>query len=113
MKRCFVVAAIAAMFVNANVNASNETFNRDYTIAEVVSELNFEEANRFVSLYQKMINDITKVNRLDISAEKKNLKIENIKENYATLFSEVLVTEQNEVAINTIPFDYINNRMTK
>ena len=40
-------------------------------------------------------------------------EVENIKEKYTLRFSEVLVTEQNDVAINTIPFEYINNRVTK
>jgi hypothetical protein len=44
---------------------------------------------------------------------KKSAKIDNLKKEYTLKFSEVLLTEQNDVAINTIPFEYINNRVTK
>ena len=40
-------------------------------------------------------------------------KIENIKDAYTDKFSEILVTAQNEVAINSIPMEYINARVAK
>ena len=45
--------------------------------------------------------------------DKKTAKIDDIKEIYTDMFSEILVTAQNEVAINSIPMDYINNRVAK
>ena len=47
------------------------------------------------------------------SVNEKTAKIENIKDEYTEKFSDVLVTAQNEVAINSIPMEYINNRIAK
>ena len=40
-------------------------------------------------------------------------QIEDLKDEYTEKFSAVLVTAQNEVAINSIPMEYINNRTAK
>ena len=97
MKKFLIAAAAAAMFVTTSVNAENVNNNQNNaTVMDVVAELNQDDAIKFIPMYQKLLSEI-----------------ESIKEKYTLRFSEVLVTEQNDVAINTIPFEYINNRVTK
>jgi hypothetical protein len=48
-----------------------------------------------------------------MNEDKKTAKIEDIKMEYFEKFSNVLVTTQNEVAIGTIPMEYIKNRVNK
>ena len=109
MKKYFIAAAVAAMFVTTSVNAQSVNDNNNSTsVIDVVAELSQDDAIKFIPMYQKLLTEIE-----TIDDAKKSEKIENIKEKYTLKFSEVLVTEQNDVAINTIPFEYINNRVTK
>ena len=105
----------AAKHVTTSVNAENVNNNQNNaTVMDVVAELNQDDAIKFIPMYQKLLSEIESISKSEkMDDAKKSEKIENIKEKYTLRFSEVLVTEQNDVAINTIPFEYINNRVTK
>ena len=111
MKKIFF-AAVAALFISFGANAQSVNEN-EATVADVVAELNQADALQFIPMYQKMLADIENVCREDINDETKTAKIEDLKDEYTEKFSEVLVTAQNEVAINSIPMEYINNRIAK
>lgn len=113
MKKFLIAAAAAAMFATTSVNAENVN-NNNATIMDVVAELSQEDAIKFIPMYQKLLSEIETVSKSEkMDDTKKNAKIENLKKEYTLTFSEVLLTEQNDVAINTIPFEYINNRIEK
>ena len=84
-----IIAAVAALFIGFGANAQSVNDN------------------------QKMLTEIESVCRTEENDDKKTAKIDDIKEIYTDMFSEILVTAQNEVAINSIPMDYINNRVAK
>jgi len=107
-----IIAAIAALFIGFGANAQSVNEN-EATVADVVAELNQADALQFIPMYQKMLADIENVCREDINDETKTAKIEDLKDEYTEKFSAVLVTAQNEVAINSIPMEYINNRVAK
>ena len=107
-----VIAAVAALFIGISVNAQSVN-EAPATVADVVAELSQADALQFIPMYQKMLTDIENVCRADYNEDKKTAKIENIKDEYTEKFSDVLVTAQNEVAINSIPMEYINNRIAK
>ena len=111
MKKIFF-AAVAALFISFGANAQSVNEN-EATVADVVAELNQADALQFIPMYQKMLADIENVCREDINDESKTAKIEDLKDEYTEKFSEVLVTAQNEVAINSIPMEYINARIAK
>lgn len=115
MKKFLIAAAVAAMFVTTSVNAQSVNDNNNSTsVIDVVAELSQDDAIKFIPMYQKLLTEIETISKSEkMDDAKKSEKIENIKEKYTLRFSEVLVTEQNDVAINTIPFEYINNRVTK
>ena len=107
-----IIAAVAALFIGFGANAQSVNEN-EATVADVVAELNQADALPFIPMYQKMLADIENVCRADINDETKTAKIEDLKDEYTEKFSAVLVTAQNEVAINSIPMDYINSRTAK
>jgi hypothetical protein len=107
-----IIAAIAALFIGFGANAQSVNEN-EATVADVVAELNQADALQFIPMYQKMLADIENVCREDINDETKTAKIEDLKDEYTEKFSAVLVTAQNEVAINSIPMEYINSRTAK
>ena len=107
-----IIAAIAALFIGFGANAQSVNEN-EATVADVVAELNQADALQFIPMYQKMLADIENVCREDINDETKTAKIEDLKDEYTEKFSAVLVTAQNEVAINSIPMEYINSRVEK
>ena len=107
-----IIAAVAALFIGFGANAQSVNEN-EATVADVVAELNQADALQFIPMYQKMLADIENVCRADINDETKTAKIEDLKDEYTEKFSTVLVTAQNEVAINSIPMEYINNRVAK
>ena len=107
-----IIAAVAALFIGFGANAQSVNEN-EATVADVVAELNQADALQFIPMYQKMLADIENVCREDINDETKTAKIEDLKDEYTEKFSAVLVTAQNEVAINSIPMEYINNRTAK
>ena len=112
MKKIFF-AAVAALFLGTSVNAQSVNEN-EATVADIVAELSQADALQFIPMYQKMLTDIENVCRTEnMNEERKTAKIENIKDAYTDKFSEILVTAQNEVAINTIPMEYINARVAK
>ena len=107
-----IIAAVAALFIGVNVNAQSVNENQA-TVADVVAELNQKDALQFIPMYQKMLTDIENVCRNEENEDKKTAKIEDIKDLYYEIFSEVLVTDQNDVAINSIPMEYFDNRIAK
>ncbi|MBR6370554.1 MAG: hypothetical protein IKS24_05695 [Bacteroidaceae bacterium] len=112
MKKIFF-AAVAALFIGTSVNAQSVNEN-EATVADIVAELSQADALQFIPMYQKMLTDIENVCRAEnMNEERKTAKIENIKDAYTDKFSEILVTAQNEVAINSIPMEYINARVAK
>ena len=111
MKKIFF-AAVAALLFGMNVNAQSVNEN-EATVADVVAELNQADALQFIPMYQKMLTEIETVCRTENSDDKKTAKIEDIKEVYTDMFSQILVSEQNEVAMNSISMEYINNRIAK
>lgn len=115
MKKFFIAAAVAAMVATTSVNAENVNNNENNaTVMDVVAELSQDDAIKFIPMYQKLLTEIENVSKSEkLNDTKKSAKIDNLKEEYTLKFSEVLLSEQNDVAINTIPFDYINNRIAK
>ena len=108
-----IFAAAAALFFGINANAQSVNDNQTATVADVVAELNQADALQFIPMYQKMLTEIETVCRTDNTDDQKTAKIEDIKDAYTDMFSQILVTEQNEVAINSISMDYFNNRIAK
>jgi len=111
MKKIFF-AAVAAMFFGMNVNAQSVNEN-EATVADVVAELSQADALQFIPMYQQMLTEIEGVCRADINDDKKTAKIDDIKEVYTDMFSQILVSEQNEVAMNSVSMEYFNNRIAK
>ena len=111
MKKIFF-AAVAALLFGMNVNAQSVNENQA-TVADVVAELNQADALQFIPMYQKMLTEIENVCRTDNSDDKKTAQIEDIKDLYYDIFSQVLVTDQNDVAINSVSMEYINSRIAK
>lgn len=108
-----IIAAVAALFIGVGANAQNVNEN-PATVADIVAELNQADALQFIPMYQKMLNDIESICRKEnMNEDKKTAKIEDIKMEYFEKFSNVLVTTQNEVAIGTIPMEYIKTRVNK
>ena len=64
-------------------------------------------------MYQKMLTEIETVCRTENSDDKKTAKIEDIKEVYTDMFSQILVSEQNEVAMNSVSMEYFDARIAK
>ena len=110
-----IIAAVAALFIGFGANAQSVNDNQaNATVADVVAELSQADALQFIPMYQKMLTEIEDVCRTEkLNDEAKTAKIENLKDEYTEKFSTILVTAQNEVAINSIPMEYINNRVAK
>lgn len=108
-----IIAAVAALFLTIGANAQSVNEN-NATVKDVVAELSQADALQFIPMYQRMLSDIENVCRTEkLNDEAKTAKIENLKDEYTEKFSTILVTAQNEVAINSIPMEYINNRVAK
>ena len=111
MKKIFF-AAVAALFFGINANAQSVNDNQA-SVADVVAELSQADALQFIPMYQKMLTEIENVCRTENNDDKKTAKIEDIKDLYYNMFSEILVTDQNDVAINSISMEYFDNRIAK
>ena len=109
MKKIFF-AAVAAMFFGINANAQSVNEN-EATVADVVAELSQADALQFIPMYQKMLTEIETVCRTDNSDDKKTAQIEDIKDLYYDIFSQILVSDQNDVAMNSVSMEYFNNRV--
>jgi hypothetical protein len=107
-----IFAAVAAMFIGINANAQSVNEN-EATVADVVAQLNQADALQFIPMYQQMLSEIEGVCRADINDSKKTAKIEDIKEVYTDMFSQILVSEQNEVAMNSVSMEYFDARIAK
>ena len=107
-----IFAAVAALFIGINANAQSVNEN-EATVADVVAQLNQADALQFIPMYQQMLTEIEGVCRADYNDSKKTAKIEDIKEVYTDMFSQILVSEQNEVAMNSVSMEYFNNRIAK
>ncbi len=111
MKKIFF-AAVAALFFGINANAQSVNEN-EATVADVVAGLNQADALQFIPMYQQMLTEIETVCRTDNSDDKKTAQIEDIKDFYYDMFSTILVSEQNEVAMNSVSMEYFDNRIAK
>jgi len=109
MKKIFF-AAVAALFFGINANAQSVNEN-EATVADVVAELSQADALQFIPMYQKMLTEIETVCRTDNSDDKKTAQIEDIKDLYYDIFSQILVSDQNDVAMNSVSMEYFNNRV--
>ena len=108
-----IIAAVAALFLTIGANAQSVNEN-NATVNDIVAELSQADALQFIPMYQKMLSEIENVCRAEnMNDESKTAKIEDLKDEYTEKFSTVLVTAQNEVAINSIPMEYINARIAK
>ena len=107
-----IFAAAAALFFGINANAQSVNEN-EATVADVVAELSQADALQFIPMYQQMLTEIEGVCRADYNEDKKTAKIDDIKEVYSDKFSEILVSEQNEVAMNSVSMEYFDNRIAK
>ena len=108
-----IIAAVAALFLTIGANAQSVNDN-NATVNDIVAELSQADALQFIPMYQKMLSDIENVCRAEnLNEEGKTARIEDLKDEYTEKFSAVLVTAQNEVAINSIPMEYINARIAK
>ena len=108
-----IIAAVAALFLTIGANAQSVNDN-NATVNDIVAELSQADALQFIPMYQKMLSDIENVCRAEnLNDEGKTARIEDLKDEYTEKFSAVLVTAQNEVAINSIPMEYINARIAK
>ena len=111
MKKIFFAAVAALLFgMSANAQSVNEN---EATVADVVAELSQADALQFIPMYQKMLTEIETVCRTDNSDDKKTAQIEDIKDAYTDMFSQILVSDQNEVAMNSVSMEYFNNRIAK
>ena len=111
MKKIFFAAVAALLFgMSANAQSVNEN---EATVADVVAELSQADALQFIPMYQKMLTEIETVCRTENSDDKKTAKIEDIKEVYTDMFSQILVSEQNEVAMNSVSMEYFDARIAK
>jgi len=111
MKKIFFAAVAALLFgMSANAQSVNEN---EATVADVVAELSQADALQFIPMYQKMLSEIETVCRTDNSDDKKTAQIEDIKDLYYDIFSQVLVSDQNDVAMNSVSMEYFNNRIAK
>ena len=108
-----IIAAVAALLFGMNANAQSVNDNQTATVADVVAELNQADALQFIPMYQKMLTEIETVCRTENSDDKKTAKIEDIKEVYTDMFSQILVSEQNEVAMNSVSMEYFDARIAK
>ena len=108
-----IFAAVAALFFGINANAQSVNDNQTATVADVVAELNQADALQFIPMYQKMLTEIENVCRTENNDDKKTAKIEDIKDLYYDIFSEILVTDQNDVAINSVSMEYFDARIAK
>jgi len=109
MKKSIFTAAMVAMFFTVNNASAQEV--QEITVNDIVAELNINDAQAFLPMYQKMLSQIESVSRQEnVNEDKKTAKIENIKEEYADKFSYVLDSEQNLAVLSTIPYDYIEKR---
>ncbi|MBR4841791.1 MAG: hypothetical protein IK006_01680 [Bacteroidaceae bacterium] len=111
MKKIFF-AAVAALFFGINANAQSVNDNQA-TVADVVAELSQDDALQFIPMYQQMLTEIEGVCRADYNDDKKTAKIEDIMDVYYDIFSEILVSDQNDVAMNSVSMEYFNNRIAK
>jgi len=111
MKKIFF-AAVAALFFGINANAQSVNDNQA-TVADVVAELSQADALQFIPMYQQMLTEIETVCRTDNSDDKKTAQIEDIKDFYYDMFSSILVTDQNDVAMNSVSMEYFDNRIAK
>ena len=111
MKKIFF-AAVAALFFGMNVNAQSVNEN-EATVASVVAELNQADAQQFIPMYQKMLTEIETVCRTENNDDKKTAQIEDIKDMYYDIFSQILVSEQNDVAMNSVSMEYFDARIAK
>ncbi len=107
-----IIAAVAALFIGFGANAQSVNDN-NATVNEVVAELSQADALQFIPMYQKMLSEIENVCRTENDDNVKTAKIDDLKDIYYDIFSQVLVTEQNDVAINSVSMEYINNRIAK
>ena len=111
MKKIFFAAVAALLFgMSANAQSVNEN---EATVADVVAELSQADALQFIPMYQKMLTEIETVCRTDNTDDKKTAQIEDIKDLYYDIFSQVLVSDQNDVAMNSVSMEYFNNRIAK
>ena len=108
-----IFAAVAALFFGLGANAQSVNDNQTATVADVVAELNQADALQFIPMYQKMLTEIENVCRTENNDDKKTAKIEDIKDLYYDIFSEILVTDQNDVAINSVSMEYFDARIAK
>ena len=111
MKKIFF-AAVAALFFGINANAQSVNEN-EATVADVVAELNQADALQFIPMYQQMLTEIENVCRTENNNDKKTAKIEDIKDIYTDIFSQILVSDQNEVAMNSVSMEYFDARIAK
>ncbi|MGX8689400.1 MAG: hypothetical protein ACSW76_02005 [Bacteroidaceae bacterium] len=107
-----IIAAVAALFIGFGANAQSVNDN-NATVNEVVAELSQADALQFIPMYQKMLSEIENVCRTENDDNVKTAKIDDLKDIYYDIFSQVLVTEQNDVAINSVSMEYINNRIAR
>ena len=93
-----IFAAAAALFFGINANAQSVNDNQTATVADVVAELNQADALQFIPMYQKMLTEIETVCRTENSDDKKTAKIEDIKEVYTDMFSQILVRSSSAIS---------------
>ncbi|MCQ2083407.1 MAG: hypothetical protein MJY58_02785 [Bacteroidaceae bacterium] len=117
MKKNIIAAALVAVFAVANVNAQNfeseEPQAEVTSIETIVSQLNEEDAQSFITMYQRMMKQIECICAQKLSDGEKAGSIEDIKDFYYEMFSNILVTEQNDAAMKSVSLEYIYNRIAK
>lgn len=117
MKKNIIAAALVAVFAVANVNAQNFEAEEPQTemtgIGTIVEQLNQEDAQSFIRMYQRMLKQIECICSQKISDKEKESSIADTKDFYYEMFSNILVTEQNDAVMNSLSMDYIYNRIAK
>ena len=107
-----IIAAVAALFIGFGANAQSVNDN-NATVNDIVAELSQADALQFIPMYQKMLTEIETVCRTENNDDKKTAKIEDIKDVYYDIFSQILVSDQNDVAMNSVSMEYFDNRIAK
>lgn len=111
MKKNLIAATIVALFLTVGANAQNVENANEENAIDVIMSLNPDVAAKVIPMYQKFMIDLGNINgSAKLNETQKEERIEDLKDEYADKFSYYLDSDQNEIIINNIPFEYINSR---
>lgn len=123
MKKNIILSAVVtviALMASVNVNAAEAPFSpaprhmarifHAPTATDVINSLDGETAYQVTAIYQNYLNKVEKVMASELSFEKKQARIDDLKETYTMKLCTMLDSWQTEVTVNTIPVLYLMHR---